>query len=488
MAVKTLIIGLDGADHRMMDQMIAEGALPAFAALRGRSAVFEVENDPAQGNGQFWTSAAVGAGPGHHGRYFYMQFDPASYDIRLEKDLTLPKLTPFWETLDAEGHKVAVVDWYKMPAAPLKHGVLMHRWFAHEPLQHTTFHPPEMRAVAERYANSDPIAEGFASRARDGAAAMRDFFERTLSRIDIKSSFFADQMRDNDWNLYVACFSEAHNIGHYFMEVEDDTHDLHDPSVAAAIPNPLRQCYKRLDRAIGAIIDAAGSDTEIFVIAGPHMEKFISANGAFEEILRRVDQGYAAPLAAAESAKNSYHAIAPEALRRRLAPLAKWMRRKLARNRFQGRRFFAVPHNDNSGAVRINLKGREKYGCVSPGAEYDALIAEITEGVSSFINPATGRSIVKRVVDVSAEFDGPHRHLLPDLFIEWDRTETTGNFQRLTSTQFGEVIVPRHARTGDHGQTGGFWAPAGRLDSAPARPKDLAAPILASVRSAPPLC
>lgn len=488
MSAKTLIIGLDGADHCMIDRMIEDGALPAFQALRDRSAVFEVENDPAQGNGQFWTSAAIGAGPGHHARYFYMQFDPASYDIRLDNDLDLPKLTPFWETLDAEGHKVSVVDWYKMPVAALKHGVLMHRWFAHEPLQHTVYHPPEMRAIAERYAKSDPIAEGFASRAREGAAGMRDFFERTLSRIDIKASFYADQMRDSNWNLYVACFSEAHNVGHYFMEVEDETHDLHDPSIAAAIPNPLRQCYESLDKAVGALTDAAGPDADIFVITGPRMEKFISANGALEEIVRRVDQGFAAPMAAAESMKSSYHALTPNILRRRLAPLARWTRRKLAKNRYQGRRFFAVPHNDNSGAIRINLRGREKYGCVSPGAEYDALIAEITEGVSSFINPATGRSIVKRVVDVSKEFDGPHRDLIPDLYVEWDRTDTTGDFRRLVSKQFGEVVVPPHARTGDHAQTGSFWGPAGRLNAAPARPENLSAPILASVRSAPPLC
>lgn len=488
MAVKTLIIGLDGADHRLIDRMIDSGDLPNFKMLRDRNAAFEVENDPGQGNVQFWTSAAIGAGPAHHGHYFYMQFDPASYDLRLTHEMDLPPLTPFWQTLDAEGYKLAVVDWYEMPLAPLKNGVFLHRWFAHEPLTHTVYHPPEMQEVTKRYAPSDPIAEGFASRPREGADAMQEFFDRVLSRVDIKTSFYSDQMRNENWDVYIACLSEAHNIGHYYMEVEDETHALHDPDVATALPQPLQQCYQKLDGAVGALVDAAGPDAAVFVFGGPCMEKFISANPALEEMARRIDLGFDAPLSAAENAKETYRSLIPAPLKQRLVPLAKWARRRLAKNQFQGRRFFAIPHNDNSGAIRINLKGREKFGVISRGAEYDALVAEITAGVSSFINPDTGRSIVKRVIDTSREFGGPYRDFLPDLFIEWDRTGATGNFERLASPDFGDVTVPRHARTGDHGPSGFFWAPSPHIASAPRRPEDITAPIMSCVRASPPAC
>jgi predicted AlkP superfamily phosphohydrolase/phosphomutase len=485
MAVKTVVLGLDGADHYLINAMIADGELPNLRRLRDASAVHEVENDPGQGNVQFWTGVAIGAGPGWHGHYFYLQFDPKTYDIVMDHDFGLPDVTPFWETLDNEGYRAAVVDWYEMPVKPLTRGVVIHRWFAHEPLTHTIFYPPEIAAVAARYAGSDPIAEGFASRVRDGAGALAEFFDRLLSRIDIKASFYADQMREKDWDLYVACFSEAHNAGHYYIQHEDETHALHDPQLADVLRHPLRRCYRELDKGISKVLDAAGPAAKVFMIGGPSMGKFISANSALEEIARRVDLGWNAPHTGAEAAKQTYHSLIPHNLRRRLAPLARLVRRKVAGSDYKRRRFFAVPHNDNAGAIRINLKGREKYGVVSRGAEYDAVVAEIVEGVSSFRNPATGRSIVKRVIDVAREFDGPHRDLLPDIFIEWDRTGAYGDFTHLVSDRFGEVSLPKQARTGDHGPNGFFWAPHSNLAS-PARPAGVAAHILDAVRSSAP--
>lgn len=482
MPVKTLVLGLDGADHRMIGEMIGAGELPNFQRLRDASMAYEVENDPGQGNVQFWTSAAIGGGPAQHGHYFYMQFDPETYDIVLDHDLGLPEVTPFWETADQEGYKAAVVDWYEMPVKPLKNGVVLHRWFAHEPLTHSVFHPPEMAAAAARYAESDPIAEGFASQPREGAEALVEFFDRLLSRIPIKASFYADQMRDENWDLYVACFSEAHNAGHYYIQYEDEDHALYDPALADVLRHPLRRCYRELDKAIGKVIDAAGPNAKVFLLGGPAMGRFISANSALGEIARRVDLGWNAPLTGAETAKKTYHSLISPALRRRLAPIVRLVRRKVASNDYKSRRFFEVPHNDNSGAIRINLKGREKYGTVSPGAEYDALIAEITAGVSSFRNPQTGRSIVKRVIDARG-FDGPYRDMLPDLFIEWDRTDTYGDFTHLASETFGEVSLPAQSRTGDHEPCGFFWSARSNL-AAPARPEDVTAHILNSVRGA----
>lgn len=486
MGAKTLILGLDGADHRLIDRMIAAGELPNFRRLKERSATFELENDPGQGNVQFWTSAAIGQNPAHHGHYFYLQFRPDTYDIVSDHDLGLPAVTPFWKALDAEGYRGAVVDWYEMPITPLTHGEVLHRWFAHEPLTHTVCHPPELEKITARYADSDPIAEGFASQPRQGAAAMQEFLDRVFKRVEIKASFFADQLREKEYDFYVACLSEAHNVGHYYMEIEDEDHGLHDPEIAAALGKPLQECYRRLDKAIGAIISAAGEDAAVFLLGGPCMERFISANDALDEIVRRVDVGYSAPLTTAETAKKTYHSLIPESLRRTLSPLAHWARRRLAKNAYEGRRFFAVPHNDNAGAIRINLKGREKFGTVAPGNEYQSVIEDIREGVSSFINPATGRSIVKRVVDTSKEFDGPYRDLLPDVFIEWDRTDTRGDYSKLVSQSLGEVEVSRHARTGDHSPLGFFWAPSACSGAAINRPKDVTPHILASVRDKRP--
>ena len=142
-----------------------------------------------------------------------------------------------------------------------------------------------------------------------------------------------------------------------------------------------------------------------------------------------------------------------------------------------------MPHNDNAGAVRINVKGREKYGVVAPGAEYDAVVKEIRDALASFINPETGRKLVKRVVCVREEFDGPYRDVLPDLFVEWDRAETPRNFRRVASEKFGEIEIGPSLRSGDHHTAGFFWAPADDSDRDILRPGDITASVMEAVRA-----
>ena len=55
-------------------------------------------------------------------------------------------------------------------------------------------------------------------------------------------------------------------------------------------------------------------------------------------------------------------------------------------------RAFAVPSNNMTGAIRINLKGREPEGLVEPGVEYEALRQEIIDALLALENPETGRS------------------------------------------------------------------------------------------------
>ena len=46
-----------------------------------------------------------------------------------------------------------------------------------------------------------------------------------------------------------------------------------------------------------------------------------------------------------------------------------------------GRRAFAVPNNDSVGAIRINVVGRDKYGVVQPGEEYERVCHDIAPTV-----------------------------------------------------------------------------------------------------------
>jgi predicted AlkP superfamily phosphohydrolase/phosphomutase len=73
-----------------------------------------------------------------------------------------------------------------------------------------------------------------------------------------------------------------------------------------------------------------------------------------------------------------------------------------------------------TGAIRINLRGREPEGVVEPGAEYEAFRREIAAALTVLENPETGRPAVRWVARVEELYEGPRLRDMPDLFVEWD--------------------------------------------------------------------
>jgi predicted AlkP superfamily phosphohydrolase/phosphomutase len=82
-------------------------------------------------------------------------------------------------------------------------------------------------------------------------------------------------------------------------------------------------------------------------------------------------------------------------------------------------RAFTLP-TDLEGYIRINLKGREPQGIVQPGAEYDALCANIRSSLLALKNPTTGRPAVEAVWLCHQVFAGRRQQQLPDLVVSWN--------------------------------------------------------------------
>jgi hypothetical protein len=70
----------------------------------------------------------------------------------------------------------------------------------------------------------------------------------------------------------------------------------------------------------------------------------------------------------------------------------------------------------------INLKGESPEGIVSPGAEYERVVAELTEKLLAYRDPKTGEAIVTAVHRREDVYAGPYAEGGADLQIETGRT------------------------------------------------------------------
>ncbi len=442
-----LFIGLDGAEPTLLVRWMAEGKLPVLAKLASEGCVSPVRTLPGMGDGATWPSLVTSCSPARHGRYFRSQQRIGSYaSYNFETDLDL-KAAPFWEQLDTAGRRVAILDLPYTPRRTLANGRLVADWCIHDRYGLPRSHPAEWIEEVLATFGDDPIG-GCSDHVDKSANGIRVFQEQLIHRISQKASLVCRTLREQHWDLLCAGFAEMHDIGHMAWHMHDPVSPDHNAAFVAANGDPWLNVAQATDMAIGRMVDAAPDGTRIVIFAGLGMGPDYTANELVAPILARLD-GRTGDWQPAVS--RLVRQITRNSIAARIAGKIDWLvmlkQRRIAR-------FFSLEHNENSGAIRINLKGREPAGRVE-AVDYDAVCADLAQAFMELRNPENGLPIVSQVIKVRDEpdFAGPLQDTLPDLFLLWNREAP---FHAVVSPRVGRLEgASSWGRTGDH--TANAW-------------------------------
>jgi predicted AlkP superfamily phosphohydrolase/phosphomutase len=411
--------------------------------LRRDSSWAQVKIPRGFGNGAIWPSLFTGVNPGRHGRYFYRQLKLGTYDIERFVEDTDFGHRPFWEFLSEAGRQVAVIDIVKAPLSKDLNGVQLCDWMTHDRTGPARSWPAQLLAeVVARY-GSDPFdghTDEFKERTAEELSALRDaMIERVSTKISLCERF----MDQRSWDLFMVSFPDAHDIGHQSWHLHDHSHANYETQWGERFGDPVKAVYVALDGAVGRLLDRVDPQTTVVLFAGPGMGPDYTGNFLFENLLRRLD-------GRPEKDRN----LIPHAILKCLwpAPIRRFGQRINAAKHLYSmsrRRCFSVPHNENAGAIRINLFGREPGGRIRPGAEYDTYCRTLTRELLELTNADTGKPVVREVVRVSDICHGKYVEHLPDMLAVWARDAP---IRAVSSPKVG--IVHGHpvigARTGDH--------------------------------------
>ncbi len=440
---KVLFIGLDAADPALLARGCDAGWLPVLQSLRSNGAWTKVKPPRGFGDGAIWPSLFTGVNPGRHGRYFYQQLTPGTYESKKfipDEDFGHK---PFWEYLSRAGRRVAIIDIVKAPLSKAINGIQITDWMVHSQEEPTRSLPAQLVSeVISRY-GSDPfngITDIYKQRTAEEYKSFRDVM---INRVHTKTSLCEHYLKQDSWDLFMMSYGDAHDIGHQCWHLREPTHALYDSRWAERYGDPVKDVYMALDSAIGRLLNCTGPQTTTVVFAGPGMEPDYTANYLFDQILRRID-----------GRPDRDRNLVPHAIVSRLRPaalqrLGERINRAKRLHSMSRRKCFAVLHNENAGGVRINVAGREPAGCVKPGAEYEAVCHSLTKDLLDLVNADTGRPVVKEVVRIADECHGHRLETLPDFLVVWSRDAP---IRAVTSPKIGIVTGTRviGARTGDH--------------------------------------
>lgn len=113
-----------------------------------------------------------------------------------------------------------------------------------------------------------------------------------------------------------------------------------------------------------------------------------------------------------------------------------------------------MPHNEISGAIRVNLVGREPEGKVT-AEEYDGFCERLRTALLELCDLRSGRRVVDAVHRSGELFEGPRLDELPDLFVCWNREAPNGVIGSEALGEFRRSYPG--CRTGDHTARCSVW-------------------------------
>jgi predicted AlkP superfamily phosphohydrolase/phosphomutase len=454
------MILLDAADPDRIRTWAAEGYLPTFARLEASAWRARVENPFGLYVGALWPSFYTGLSPARHGRYSFTQLVPGTYRTRAMKRDDV-RGTTFWTSLSRAGRRVAVID---VPKAPTLreaiNGMMVVDWGLHESeVDGGLWTSPRSlrRAIAERY-GPDPVGTCDLIQGHpDEYARLRT---RLLERVGLKARMVRDVLREGDWDLVLAGFADTHCAGHQLWHLHAEAERTREPG-GNSPADAMRDVYVAADRALGELLEVAGTNTRCLVLASHGFGPYRGGNKILDDLLREIDGPTSrggAERRAMEGLRGLWKRRAPLAVKRALITVRQrtWhhVQAMALRREYADRRFFAVPNNDVYGAIRFNLVGREPHGRVEP-ADVERAREEIERALRSTTDLDTGAPAVTRVVPASKHYDRQPLDGLPDLFVEWAGSQPVVRVR----TERGRVVEGYYPdyRTGDHRDDGAVW-------------------------------
>ncbi len=470
MSARILVIGLDSAEATLLEKWAAEGYLPNLARVADGGAVGKLGNPMETLPGAIWPEIWSGRSSGKTGLFYHPeQIHTGEANLRPIEHDEIDATDNYWSAASRAGLRVCVVDQAHSPLNTDLNGVQVLEWGLHDRTFTERCHPPELMEEIHRRYGLHPLRS--CDRYADTREGRQALLEDLLEGSSLKQALVLDLMQREDWDLFTCTLAESHCVGHHFWHCLDATSPRHETDAPEDHRNAIRTLYQRMDETVGKLIDAGGPETTTLIIASHGIGPAHAGYHLLPEVLARLgmnsDRGSGGSGLLRQLQTRIKNAV-PYAWHPMLRALSRLGPVKAVQRRAGALRFplespltraVAVPNN-RVGAIRMNLEGREPFGCVEPGAEADALMEELCGELVKLEDPRTGDSIVERVLTANEVFGSDHHADLPDILVLF-RTGY-GPIEACRSDRVGLIEIPyftrRTHRSGDHTVESRLWA------------------------------
>lgn len=487
---KVLVVGLDGATFDLIGPWVAEGRLPTLGRLMREGVYGELQSTFPPMTGPAWTSFATGVNPGKHGLYDWIAREPDSYRFGPVTALDA-KVPTLYSLLSAAGRRVCVFN-VPMTYPPIAvNGVMVSGMPT--PNTNVTFTSPaglfpQILAAVDDYILYPDPGQAYSD------SGVEAFLQRLYRCTELRLKTLAYLRQLEAWDFCMVVFNGTDTISHALWKYGDPSHPLHDPGRYAKYGRAILDYYSYLDQQLQPIVASLDGNTTLILMSdhgfGP-FHKFIHVNNwLIQQKMMHIRPGLIPRLKQTAfqlgfAPMNVYNAFMKLGLGA--------LKREVVRGQGQGllktlflsfedvdwRRTLAYSLG-NIGQIYVNLSGREPFGAVKPGREYEQVRDDIMGQLLELRDPANGEQVVEAVYRREELYHGPQLERAADILFMPRRLEYFG----FGEYEFGShkiIEAMKRGISGTHRMNGIFiaYGAAIRPDSTPnqARLIDLAPTI-----------
>jgi hypothetical protein len=482
--VTVLAVGLDAFPLELLEDLAARGEIPTLARIMRNGVRGDLEHEYGYFVGSTWPTMMSGRRVTEHGWYSGTRFRAEDYAYEV-----LPlAVDPFWRWVDDHGIRSVVVDVPHFPVTPID-GVHLIEWGCHDrffgpsswpngflvevherygthPIGELPVHDDARFAPCDHVQQSTPMTgiDLLLAPMTRSPEQLRALFDDLLRGVELRTTLLIDAIRERRPGLVMAVFGEAHCAGHQLWHLHDHQHPSHDADVVRAVGgDPMVTMARALDRAMERVIEALDEpDPTVYLLVSHGMRAKYHANAVLPAILERLADEFArsGPFTSrfgrrsVVGAAKVIVASASPTLRRRIVttpgirgidtPLPLLVQSAADR---AASPWFALDNNTVCGAVRLNVRGRERDGSVEVD-DIDVVLGWLASELASLVNVDTGERLVRSIQVSSDVHDHGVHHDLADLLIDWNPSAPIDHIWSPSLGHLG-VTVPG-TRSGDH--------------------------------------
>jgi predicted AlkP superfamily phosphohydrolase/phosphomutase len=443
---RVLLIGWDGADWRILDPLLASGALPNLSGLIARGGRGVLNSVLPIHSWSAWPSFLTGVDPADHGVYDILE---AREGTRRHFPVSFRSIRErtFLADLTAAGVETVMVNVPLTFPPPRITGKLIAGGVL--PKGRAFTHPEDLPDELRKAGAPFPIngMSWTTYRNRPGP-----FLEEVATVTKARQRTVEHLLDTTDWQVACAVFVATDRLQHCLAKYVSNDHPDYEALSKEPLAEQIRDVYRLLDEGLGRLLERTAADDLVLFMSdhgfhscthAVHMDRllahlrlleFSAANAVFGPM----QWGPMRSVARRVYDLLGLHGKVP------LPHSVNWSKTKA----------YTSVRTTGEG-VSVNLAGREPEGIVDP-ADFERVRDQVAERLLSFVDPDTGRHPVARTLRREEVFKGKFAEEAPDLLLEPDPLYSL--------THARTMVQPADWLSGDHRLEGVLAAAGGTVD------------------------